>query len=149
MGILIKLLPTGWRRTLGALLVSAIYSTGSLADSQIMVVANVGAAPPALEKSEIRNLFMGGVSQLALHPVALTPGTRERLIFNTRIVGLTESRVQSYWAQMRFSGREKPPVEVDSVNAMIRYLLNNEGRVGYVPANTPLPAELTVLYKAG
>ncbi|GAC21788.1 hypothetical protein GARC_4851 [Paraglaciecola arctica BSs20135] len=47
-----------------------------------------------------------------LRAIALPPESQTRVLFNTKMVGLTESRIQSCWAQMRFSGRKKPPTEL-------------------------------------
>jgi len=130
-----------------SLLATAMLSPQVLAASEIVVVANL-PAPVSMQKHEIRNLFMGGASS-EFEPVTLKPGIHERLIFNARVVGLTESRIQSYWAQMRFSGRSKAPVQVSSVEAMKQYLLENKGSVGYLPADSNVPDTLTVLYTSG
>lgn len=118
------------------------------ASDEIIVVAHLAEPAGTMQKHEVRNLFMGGASS-GLEPVTLVPGAQTRLIFNARIVGLTESRIQSYWAQMRFSGRNKAPVQVQSVDAMMEYLLENQGSVGYLPADVTLPETLTVLYTSG
>ncbi|MEG3766473.1 hypothetical protein V5298_08175 [Alteromonas sp. 14N.309.X.WAT.G.H12] len=125
---------------------SLVVSTGATASEQLVVVAHTQAPLRSLEKHEIRNLFMGGMLD-NLTPVAFAPGVKERLIFNTRIVGLTESRIQSYWAQMRFSGRSHPPVEVQTVDEMLDYLLQHEDCVGYLPAGMELPPSLSVIYQ--
>ena len=69
-------------------------------------------------------------------------------IFNAKIITLPESRIQSYWAQMRFSGRMTPPKEFDTLEAMLAYISNNKGAVGYIPAETELPEHLTVIYES-
>lgn len=130
-----------------AMIVILTVSTGVKASEQIVVVAHLRTPLSSLEKHEIRNLFMGGVLD-NLSPVTYVPGVKERLIFNTRILGLTESRIQSYWAQMRFSGRNHPPVEVKTIDEMLDYLLQHEGSVGYLPADKALPPPLTVIYKS-
>ena len=131
-----------------SLICSTLLTTlPALAANEIVVVANL-PIPVKMEKHEIRNLFMGGATS-ELEPVTLEPGTQERLIFNARVVGLTESRIQSYWAQMRFSGRNRAPVQVSTVEAMKQYLVENEGSVGYLPADTKVPENLTVLYTSG
>lgn len=81
-----------------------------------------------------------------LQPVSLVPGHRARSIFNAKVIALPESRIQSYWAQMRFSGRVAAPKEMDSLQAMLQYIGEDEGAVGYVPAGTVLPSHLTVVY---
>ncbi|MDU0353508.1 hypothetical protein RS130_05820 [Paraglaciecola aquimarina] len=112
----------------------------------IVVVANIKNKTMQLTRQEVRNLFMGGAIPYQLKAIALPANNRTRVFFNTKVVGLTESRVQSYWAQMRFTGRKKPPKEIKSEKLLLGYLIDNEGAVGYLPASTPLPASLSVLY---
>ena len=126
------------------LIVPASYSCAA---NGIVVVANL-QQPQTMKKHEIRNIFMGGQSNL-LEPVVLKPGEEARHVFNTFVVGLTEARIQSYWAQMRFSGRNRAPVEVNNAEQMLQYLLENQGAVGYLPADMSIPAQLTVVFTAG
>lgn len=129
------------------ILFTLLPTAPAFAATQIIVVANV-AQPLFMEKHEIRNIFMGGPSRL-LDPVVLKPGEEARHVFNTLVVGLTEARIQSYWAQMRFSGRNRAPVEVENTEQMLQYLLEHQGAVGYLPADTLIPEQLTVLFTAG
>jgi hypothetical protein len=47
---------------------------------------------------------------------------------------------------MKFSGRNKPPTSVDSVDEMISYLNENEASIGYLPEGVELPDSLTVIF---
>ena len=118
----------------------------ALAGDSINVVANTAGEQIKLNKQEVRNLFMGGVLTHNLRAIVLPPKHEVRVLFNTKVIGLTESRIQSYWAQMRFSGKKKPPKEVSDEQNIIFYLLNNEGAIGYLPADFVIPEELTVVY---
>ena len=113
----------------------------------LVVVANIDDTNVTIKKRQVRDIFMGNNSELLLKPIALAPNSESRFVFNTKIVGLTESRIQSYWAQMRFSGRKKPPQEFASVEEMLVFVQNNKGTVSYVPAETEIPAGLTVIYQ--
>ncbi|GLR69555.1 hypothetical protein [Agaribacter marinus] len=115
-------------------------------DSTLIIVANTKSAPIDIEKRQVRDIFMGNNSSIPLLPVALSPKSPVRFLFNTKIVGLTESRIQSYWAQMRFSGRNKPPQEFDSVDSLLAYVQNNEGTITYLPSTMDIPDGLTVIY---
>ncbi len=119
------------------------------AQESIVVLANLEGRDPSmqLETHEVRNLFMGGVGPEGLTPVALEVGDRSRIVFNTHVVGLTESRIQSYWAQMRFSGRSKRPAEFPDSGSLVAHLQNTPGAIGYVDANEPVPEGLTVVYR--
>lgn len=123
-------------------------SSTSLASERIVVVANIAQNSVTLSKSQVRDLFMSGTSpdSLSLSPLSIAPGDQSRTVFNTRIIGLPESRIQAYWAQMRFSGRLTPPKEVESAEQMLDYLRANEGSIGYLPESTQLPEGLKVVY---
>jgi hypothetical protein len=86
-------------------------------------------------------------SQFLLKPIAMAPRSKSRYTFNTRVVGLTESRIQSYWAQMRFSGRKKAPREFDSLESLLVHLQNNKETVAYLPSDTKLPDGLIIVYE--
>jgi len=125
------------------LIVNSISSQAS----DLLVVANTDATEFKVKKRQVRDIFMGNNSEFELKPVALTPSSSARYIFNTKIVGLTESRIQSYWAQMRFSGRQKPPQEFESVEAMLAFVLSHKNTVAYLPSDTKVPDGLTVIYQ--
>ncbi|MDU0353505.1 hypothetical protein RS130_05800 [Paraglaciecola aquimarina] len=132
-----------------SLLIIVIFSCWSSithAQDSIIVVGNTADKSIQLNRSQVRNLFMGGSLPYDLVAISLPPENQTRVLFNTKVVGLTESRIQSYWAQMRFTGRKTKPKEVGNVELVLDYLKNNEGAVGYLPAGIALPEPLTVLY---
>ncbi|WP_158972519.1 hypothetical protein [Paraglaciecola sp. L3A3] len=122
------------------------FISAAIASDAIIVVANTDDKSIQLSRQQVRNLFMGGVIPYDLKAVALPPENQTRVLFNTKVVGLTESRIQSYWAQMRFTGRKTAPKEVKSEDLVLKYLENNDGAVGYLPAGIALPNDLTIIY---
>lgn len=115
---------------------------------EVVVVANVDQKTLALSKRDLRDVFMGNKSVSSLTPIAMVPSSETRRVFNTKVIGLTESRIQSYWAQMRFSGRKKPPKELESVAAVLTTLINTENSVAYLPADTEIPDGMVVVYRS-
>jgi hypothetical protein len=115
--------------------------------SDLIIVANTEQADITLNKRQVRDIFMGDNSQFLLKPIAMAPRSKSRYTFNTRVVGLTESRIQSYWAQMRFSGRKKAPREFDSLESLLVHLQNNKETVAYLPSDTKLPDGLIIVYE--
>lgn len=122
----------------------------SLAAEQVytlVIVANTDNEFINITRRDVRNLFMGGALKYDLQAVILPPDSQARILFNTKVVGLTEARIQSYWAQMRFSGRKKQPKQISNESQIIEYLKNNKGAIAYVSGNFTIPSELTVLLK--
>ena len=114
----------------------------------VLVVANIEDRDLQLTRREVRSLFMGRGNNPALKVIFLSPENLTRILFNTKVIGLTEARIQGYWAQMRFSLRKRPPREFEDEAAALRYVLENEGAVGYFSQDTPLPEGLVVLYRS-
>lgn len=82
-----------------------------------------------------------------LRAIALLPENQTRVLFNTKVVGLTESRLQSCWAQMNFSGRKKPPTELTNETLVIEYLLKHPGTIADLPADIEIPDALRILFQ--
>ncbi|MET0413139.1 MAG: hypothetical protein ABW217_17670 [Polyangiaceae bacterium] len=61
---------------------------------------------------------------------------RER--FSEAVLRRSVFAVRSYWQQLIFTGRGVPPPELDSDEAVVRYVRSNRGAVGYVGAGTAL-----------
>lgn len=117
----------------------------ALEPEPIQVIANSATPDLQLTRLQIRNIFMGSGSDTGLTPLALPPTHISRVVFTTRIIGLTESRVQSYWAQMRFSGRKTPPQEFATPAALLEHLLATPESIGYIPASIATPPGVQVL----
>ncbi len=131
------------------LLVAAVLtSMHASASHTIIVVANVDA-PIKLSKSEVKTLFLGGSASYDLKAFGLIRAEENtsRALFNARIIGMTEARIESYWAQMRFSGRRVPIKEFDNVEKLLQYLSENKGTAGYVSEGIKLNENLRVIYR--
>jgi ABC-type phosphate transport system substrate-binding protein len=55
--------------------------------------------------------------------------------FSDAVLRRPVSAVRSYWQQLLFSGRGLPPPELESDDAVIRYVQSHRGAVGYVSPN--------------
>jgi hypothetical protein len=128
-------------------LIGLFFPHYAMSSDSIVVVANTQDTSIKPTRQEIRNLFMGNVISYDLRAVALPQKNQIRVLFNTKIIGLTESRIQSYWAQMRFSGRKTQPIEISSQTLVIAYLQAHPGTVSYISADMEIPVNLTVLFQ--
>ncbi len=125
---------------------SLISSITNVNAENIKVIVNADKNIEQLAKQEIRNLFMGGVTDHELTPVSLSEGNISRKFFHTKVIGLTESRIQSYWAQMRFSGRLSEPKEVESDSEALKCVREKPDCVAYVAFDFEVPEDVKVVY---
>ena len=131
--------------TIICILCWASLGQANFSQASVKVVANI-EDDIQLSKQQVRYLFLG-VQLEELIAVQLPPANDTRVRFNTKVIGLTEARIQSYWAQMRFSGRRKPPQQFAEQELAIDYVLNNKRAVVYLPIEAPVPEGLKVIYE--
>lgn len=121
------------------------YKVNATDTSAIVVVANYPDSKLKLSQAELRNLFMGTPLDIDLEPFNLPADHISRVMFNTKIIGLTEHRIQSYWAQMRFSGRKQQPKEVSNEQQALEYLINTPKSITYLPSSVAIPNSLQIV----
>jgi len=134
------------------LVVSSLLSFSHLVEareeknnSKILVIKNSQNATKKITKSQLRNIFLGR-NTLMFEPVIPPQETLSRIIFNMKIIGLNESRIQSFYAQMRFSGRARPPKEIATTKKLLEYVANTTNAISYVPSNSELPHNVEIIY---
>ena len=108
------------------------------------VIVN-GTNPSAeLRVKDVARLFLKTVrrwnSGAAVLPVDQTQTSPVRRMFTREVLGQTPGQLQEYWLRQTFSGREVPPPVRASDGAVVDYVRSTEGAIGYVAADTPLPA---------
>jgi hypothetical protein len=113
-------------------------------DNKILVITNSEQLGP-LNKQQIKQIYMNGISS-RLKPIHLNQGSKTRVIFNSTIIGLTESRINSYWIQMKFSGKAEPPLEVSDVQGVLKKLEKGANQIAYIPQGIELPSNVKVIY---
>lgn len=112
----------------------------------LIVVANIDQTGVNLTKQQVKSLFMGSTIGYNFNVATLPPSSLVRVNFNTQIIGLTEDRIQSFWAQMRFTGRKTQPKQIENLESLLDYVKNTPGAVTYLPSTVVIPTNLKVIY---
>lgn len=73
----------------------------------------------------------------AIRPVDQRPDAAVRRKFSEQVLRRSVEAVKTYWQQRIFSGRGIPPPELDSDEAVVRYVESHPGAVGYVSGSAP------------
>jgi hypothetical protein len=71
----------------------------------------------------------------AIEPVDLPLSAPTRQAFSTRVLKRSVPAVRAYWLQRIFSGRQVPPLELDSDAAVVRFVAGSPGAIGYVSSS--------------
>jgi hypothetical protein len=116
----------------------ALRLTAAYADQDLALRIVVDPENPATELSrdDLADVFLKSSTRwpdgTAVRPVDQKSESAVRKTFSERILKRTIAAVRSYWQQRIFSGRDVPPPELESDDAVIRYVREHRGAVGYV-----------------
>lgn len=128
-----------------SLLLFSQFAFANKSSVEVIVIKNIENPIKTITKSQLRSVFLGR-NTLMFEPVIPPVETITRIIFNTKIIGLNESRIQSFYAQMRFSGRARPPKELPTTDALLHHITITPSAITYVPQGTKLPDNVEVIY---
>jgi ABC-type phosphate transport system substrate-binding protein len=104
------------------------------AQAQAIVIANPSVKVAEVSKSELKDVFTGGSSSLGGSKVTrvLLKGGAANDEFLSAYVGKSDSAFMASWRSLVFSGQASMPKTVDSEAAMVAFVAQTPGAVGYV-----------------
>ncbi|MEE2025853.1 MULTISPECIES: type 2 periplasmic-binding domain-containing protein [Alkalimonas] len=112
-------------------LIAAFALVSTLCSAEIAIIAHPAAADVSLE--EVSRIYMGRAGSLM--PVNLPENHALRDQFEQEALGRSPAQMKAYWSRLVFTGKGRPPVEVDSVAAKIEFVAANPNSLGYIPAS--------------
>jgi ABC-type phosphate transport system substrate-binding protein len=131
-----------WRR-LGQSLVLALWGLWGCADAEVggpailAVIVGHNGPEQALDKIALSRIFLRmttlWASGEAIQPVNLSSSHPLRKAFSERVIGLDPEELEDYWNDQYFHG-VFPPYSVASEEAVLRYVAESKGAIGYVSA---------------
>jgi len=96
----------------------------------------------SLSKEFVTDAFLKRVTRWqdgeTVHPVDQRADTGARRVFSESVLRRSVAAVKRYWQQRIFSGRDLPPPELESDDAVVGYVLKHRGAIGYVSASAKL-----------
>jgi hypothetical protein len=109
---------------------------------EFVVIVHPSNPARALTREFVSDAFLKRATRFGggepIRPVDLHSNSAVRRVFSQRVLKRSVAAVRSYWQQRIFSGRGVPPPELDSEEAVVRYVMKHEGGLGYVGPNTDL-----------
>ncbi|HEY5994675.1 MAG TPA: phosphate ABC transporter substrate-binding protein [Gallionellaceae bacterium] len=118
-----------------------LYCAGSLAAQtasagELLVVVGNNSAVGSLDKTQVRNIFLGRVSSFpggqTATPVDQPESSPLRDEFYVKVANLSAAEVKARWAQLAFTGRGEPPRVADNSKEIKKILNATPGAIGYI-----------------
>ena len=118
-----------------------------VAGEEVLVIGH-----PALSKTDkatLQRIYTGralSIGQQTVAPINLPPGNPVREDFLQICLDQNEEQYTGYWLVRRYVGKGAPPMELGSVDEVLRYVQATPGAIGYVPVSK-LPRGANVIYR--
>lgn len=112
-----------------------IWNTYSCAEEKLVVVVNAASGIEQLTREQVINIFLGRYRQLPSGVIAQPidqPEQPNKALFYKLLVGKELSEINSYWARLVFSGKTRPPQQVNNINELYELIKNIPGAITYL-----------------
>ena len=136
------------KRSMKHLIIAILILTANLAKSQdlpLTVISNQKGAPPALNLTELRSIFMGERQRwrngTKVIIAMMKPNTTIGKVISNKVYNMSSDEVNKFWLALVFQGKADSPVSFDTVEALENFVSSNPGAIGIIqedqlPANT-------------
>ena len=113
------------------------------------VVANEANVSTTISKQELSDIFMKKTGAWSngqpVLPVDLAANSSTRHGFSKVIFGRDANAIKTYWQRQIFSGKGVPPPEMGSDEAVLAFVRDRPGAIGYVSSDTDIGSGVKVL----
>lgn len=125
-----------------AVSLSFLTPTKAQSPAPYKIIIHSSNSTNSISKSNLAKLFLKKAKKWqdgsTVQPVDQKTSTSVRQVFSKEILNRTVSAVKAYWQQKIFSGLDVPPPQKSSDAAVINYVSNNKGAVGYVSGSAQI-----------
>ena len=123
---------------LTGLLIGALVIPPADAAESYKVIVHASNPAASLSREQLLRFFLKKAttwpSGKAVVPADQVKDSPVRQAFSRGVLNKTVAEVSAYWQQLFFAGRAVPPVEKPNDAAVVAFVADNEGAIGYVSA---------------
>lgn len=135
-------------RALLVLTTLAVAGSTARAQDAFKVVVNSANSTTALSNEEVSKLFLKKETKwqdgVTVDPVDQGASSATRAAFSKAVLSRPVGAVDSYWQQQIFAGRGSPPPQKANDAAVLAYVAEHPGAIGYVSSGASAPGTKTV-----
>lgn len=103
------------------------------------IIVNKSNEISSISRSELSDLFYKKSSKFSdgkkATPVDQKGSSAVRKAFTAEVHRKSVTAIKSFWQQSVFQGKNTPPIEKSSDQAVVEYVANNPGAIGYVSSS--------------
>lgn len=145
------MVPSGQQRVLHGIALAALLSFPFVSLAEVVVVTGADNALTALNRNQVRDLFLGKVVSLpdgnSSSPIDQPDSNPLREEFYMKVANMTAAQARAHWAKLYFTGRGVPPQLCKNAAEVKKMLNSTPGAIGYLD-RASLDSSVKVLFVA-
>lgn len=123
-------------RTHRLLLLICLILLTPIASADVVLIANPNSGIEQLTQSDVINIYLGRYRRLPTGstavPIDLADKTNVKVRFYQLLVDKNLAEINAYWSRLVFSGKTRPPMQMDNVNDALQWVTNNLNALAYM-----------------
>tara|TARA_R110001592_G_scaffold177066_1_gene417194 strand:- start:857 stop:1285 length:429 start_codon:yes stop_codon:yes gene_type:complete len=118
------------------LLILYLTLLAPIVSADIVLVANRDSGIERLSQSDVVNIYLGRYRRLATGstaaPLDLSENTGSKATFYRQLVDKNLAEINAYWSRLVFSGKTRPPQQVENAQEALKVLAENPNALAYM-----------------
>ncbi len=118
------------------------YIVQTPAKSSFQIVVNKSVKVTTISQKKLSKIYLKKIitwdDGRPILPVELNEEAEVRKKFTKSIFNKRVAAIKAYWQKQIFTGRDVPPPEKLSEDALLQYVENHAGAIGYLSASTSI-----------
>jgi len=102
----------------------------------VAIITHPDVKEIGLSKTKLAKIYLGKLKKYSngqrIKPVDLPKNSKEHIKFYKTVVKKSNSAVNRYWSKLKYTGKGKPPKELETAHDVMEWVANNEGAIGYI-----------------
>jgi ABC-type phosphate transport system substrate-binding protein len=119
-----------------SLLLASLMMLTHTGFADLVIVANSNSGIQRLSKSEVINIYLGRYRRLdngaTAVPIDLSSNEESKATFYRLLVDKNLAEINAYWSRLVFSGKTRPPKQIDNVDDALTFVANNPDALIYI-----------------
>lgn len=120
------------------------------ASAETVIISNKGVSSKSLTASSLKKIFLGKMRTYPdggkVKPVDQKTGSPSHTVFYSRVIKKNATELKSYWAKLIFSGKGRPPKQLDGDSAVKAWVEKTTGAIGYIDSKA-VDETVKILFK--
>jgi len=120
------------------LTVLSLFLFAPVVNAEVAIITHPDVVEDGLYEKKLAKIYLGQMKSYSngvrVIPVDLPKESSIHQKFYSTVVKKSDSAMNRYWAKRKYTGKGKPPKQIDTNREVIKWVAHTKGAIGYIDA---------------